>query len=186
MAAKDTPGIIPYTTIDNNSCLHVLALNRRSGLSVERGRDLIRQHLQNEMSSPRPEEVDCSDFVLSLESSFDYPTAMPVMMRPWANEDIARVCLGHTEVYFAFDVNAWGRHLQSSHLTWSSARLGRRESSKPLDERLLVIRERIPQISAPNGRTWLLGTLFLQLMLSEGIRPVSLAAYYDQTATIDS
>lgn len=171
-------------TIDD--CLHVLAINRRFGLSVERGSELVRQDLQNKMSPPGPEEVDCSQFILALDSSFDYPTAMPVMMRPWANEDIARVCLGHTEVYFAFDVNAWAKHLQSSRLTWSLPRLGRKESSKPLDERLLVIRERIPQISGSNGTTLLLGTQFLQLMLSEGIRPVSLAAYYDQIANINS
>jgi hypothetical protein len=151
---------------------------------MERGRELVRQQLQDRMSTPKPEEVDCREFILSLDSSFDYPTAMPVMLRPWASEDVARVSLGHSELYFAFDINAWAKHLQSSRLIWSSRRRGRKELSNPPDERLLVIHDRIPQIVGSNGGCWLLGTQFLQFMISEGIRPVSLAAYYDQIADI--
>jgi hypothetical protein len=167
-----------------DDCLHVLALNRRRGISIEKGRKFIREHLQDKICRSSPEEVDCRDVILSLKSSFDYPTAMPIMLRPWSSEDIARVSLGHTEVYFGFDVNAWARHLQSSRLVWSSQRQGRKELSKSPNERLFVVDGRIPQIVGPKGCRILLGTEFLQIMFCEGIKPSSLAAYYDQIADI--
>lgn len=169
-----------------DGCLHVLALNRLRGISIKNGREIIKKHLQDKMCRPRSEEVDCRDVIFSLESSFDYPTAMPIFLRPWSSEDIARISLGHTEVYFGFDVNAWGKHLQSSRLVWSSQRQGRKELSKAADKRFFVVRNRIPQIVGPKGKRILLGTQFLQIMLCEGISPISLAAYYDQVVTIAS
>ncbi len=167
-----------------DGCLHVLALNRQRGISIEKGREIIRQHLQDKIYRPISEEIDCRDVILSLESSFDYPTAMPIMLRPWPSEDIARISLGYTEVYFGFDVNVWARHLHSSRLLWSSQREGRKELSKSANERLFLVRDRIPEIVGPKGARILLGTQFLQIMLCEGIRPESLAAYYDQIADI--
>jgi len=169
-----------------DDCLHVVALNRQRGISAEKGKEIIRQYIQDKIGGPSSVEVDCRDVVLSLESAFDYATAMPIMLRPWSSEDVARVCLGQTEVYFGFDVNAWGRHLQSSRLAWSSLRRGRKELSKAADERLFVVRDRIPQINGPKGEGILLGTQFLQIMLCEGIRPVSLAACYDQITNTEN
>jgi len=171
-------------SIDN--CLHVLALNRQRGIGIEKGREIIRQHLQDKMCRPNNEGVDCREVIISLQSSFDYPTAMPIMLRPWSSEDIARISLGHTEVYFGFDVNAWAKHLRSSRLAWSSKREGKKELSKPPDERFLLVQDRIPQIVGPKGGRISLGTQFLQIMLCEGIRPASFAAYYDQIADIET
>ena len=97
-----------------DDCLYVVAFNRRRSISAEKGREIIKEHIQDKMVGPSSDEVDCRDVVLSLESSFDYATSMPIMLRPWSIEDVARACLGQTEIYFGFDVNAWGRHLQSS------------------------------------------------------------------------
>ena len=163
-----------------DGCLHILGLNRQRSSSLEKMKNLVQQHLQNKMSQPGPDEMDCRDVIMSLDSSFDYPTSMPVMLRPWASEDIARISLGHMEVYFGFDVNAWARNFQSCRLVWSSERVGKKELNKSPEKRLFMVHNRIPQIINPKGSSLFLGTRFLQIMLSEGISPKSLAAFYDQ------
>ena len=169
-----------YITYSIDNCLHLIALNRKRCFSTEKWNEIIKDYFRNKMIAPGENEIDCSDLVLSLESSFDYPTAMPVMLRPWPVEDIAKICLGETEIYFGFDVNAWGRHLQSSHIEWSSLHEGRKELKEPPDERMLVVRGKIPQIVSQKGMKLQLGTQFFQFMLCEGICPLSLAAVYDQ------
>jgi len=171
-------------TVDD--CLHIVAFNTERGISKERGQEVTRQHLQDKMCKPSSAEVDCRDMVMSLQSSFDYATAMPIMLRPWSTQDVARVCLGQTEVYFGFDINAWGRLLRTSRLAWSSLRRVRQELGKAPDKELLVVRGRIPYIIGPRGKSWYLGTGTLQRMLCEGIRPASLARHYDQIGDIDS
>ncbi|OGP91928.1 MAG: hypothetical protein A2156_00295 [Deltaproteobacteria bacterium RBG_16_48_10] len=169
-----------FVALSIDNCLHVLALNRLRGVSIEKGRELVRQHLQDKICRPTSEEIDCREVILNLESSFDYPTAMPIMLRPWSSEDIAGICLGHTEVYFTFDVNAWGKHLRSARLAWSSKREGKKELNKPRDDRLFIVQDRIPQIVNQKGDRLSIGTQFLQIMICEGIRPASLAAYYER------
>ena len=169
-----------------DGCLHILALNLHRDIGLEKGRELIRQHLKEKVCRIESEEVDCSDVVLSLDSSFYYPTAMPIMLRRWAGDDIARVSLGHIQVYFLFDVNAWAKHLRKSNLVWSTIGEGRKELSKPAKQRLLTVQGRIPQIVGPKGGQILLGTRFLQAMLCEGIRPMSLAEFYDQMSDFET
>lgn len=172
-----------YIAHSIDDCLYVVALNKHRVICAEKGREIIKQYIQNKISCSSKFEVDCKDVILSLESSFNYATAMPIMLRHWAKEDIARFCLGQIEIFFGFDVNAWGRHLQSSSLSWSPLSVGRKEFNKAADERLFVVCDRIPQIISPKGETILLGTHFLQIMICEGIRPISLASFYDQIAT---
>ncbi|MFH1653030.1 MAG: hypothetical protein ABIE74_03140 [Pseudomonadota bacterium] len=167
-----------------DDCLHVLVFNRLRGMSIEAGQKIVKEYFQNTMSQPSSEQVDCTNVIMSLDSSFGYPTSMPIMLRSWLNEDIAKISLGHTEVYFGFDINAWAKHLQVARLVWSSTKQGKAEFQKPVDERLLVVHNKIPQLIGLKGNTISLGTMFLQIMLCEGVRPKSLARYYDQFAAM--
>jgi len=169
-----------FITHSIDGCLHILAFNRERSMSIDEGGRLIQQHIKDKFISPMTNEIDCSDVILSLDDSLDYPTAMPLMLKPWNSEDIAKVCLGQIEIYYGFDVNAWAKHFKSSKLVWSSSRLGKKESSKPRNKRLFVVNNRIPVIVTSKGQELHLGTKFLQHILCEGIRPTSLAENYDK------
>lgn len=167
------------TTLTVDDCLHLIIVNAE-WLDRARGRSIIDEYFSRVVSKPQDDQVDPRNAILDFSYGFSLPTAMPVFLRRLDTVDISRLCIGDVQIYYCFDFNVWGKKLKNWEFKWTSEKQGRRERSKPFNERLLIIDNRIPQIVRPNGQfNQFGGHLFLKLLF-EGLRPNYLAAAYDE------
>lgn len=166
-----------HTVIDG--CMHVLGVNQERLSKDIKIDDLIHDELKARIPNPANGEPDCSKAHLSFQDTLYSPFSMPMMLRPLPPADIADICLGNKVLFFMFDMNAWGRLLSSCRLTWSKQKQGRREKSKPFQERRMIIDERVPTITSPDGARVQLGDRMIPVIMCEGISPRSLAEHYD-------
>lgn len=169
----------PTASLTVDDCLHILIVNPRLARREEMTGDFVREMLRAQLGQRELGHPDLMEALTSLDFGFDRPEAMPLMLRGFEPEDIARICLRGLQVYFVLDFDAWGRKLKNSRFAWSTPKEARRESSRPLEERALVIDGRIPQVVDPNGRSWNLGGAMLGRIINEGTRPNDLARAYD-------
>lgn len=166
------------TTVDN--CLHVLAVNQRRRMSDTSIDSLIETELKGRMNTPRQAEPDCRGIMVPLQETFYSPISMPVMIRPLEPLDIADICIGNLALFFMFDMNAWANLFHECRLSWSSVKEGRREQSKPFFERKMIVDDRIPILTSPSdGFSIHLGDMIIPRLVCEGIRPSSMANYYE-------
>lgn len=166
------------TTVDN--CLHVLAVNQRRRISDTPIDYLIETELKSRMIAPSQVEPDCRGIMVPLQETFYSPISMPVMIRPLEPLDIADICIGNLALFFMFDMNAWANLFHECRLSWSSVKEGRREQSKPFLERKMVVDDRIPILTSPSGSSSIhLGDMIIPRLVCEGIRPSSMANYYE-------
>jgi hypothetical protein len=172
-----------FACVTVDQCLHILAVNqdrRRDNVSID---SLIESQLKTRMTVPCADEPDCTTVLIGFQDTLYSPISMPVMMRPLEPLDIADLCIGNVVVYFMFDLNAWGRLLRETSLSWSSIKEGRRELSKPFFERQMVVGSRIPTITSPSGSLLRLGDKIIPTLVCEGIRPLAMAEQYDYLLT---
>lgn len=166
------------TTVDN--CLHILAVNQRRRISDTPIDSLIETELKSRMSAPSQVEPDCRGIMVPLQETFYSPISMPVMIRPLEPLDIADICIGNLALFFMFDMNAWANLFHECRLSWSSVKEGRREQSKPFLERKMIVDDRIPTLTSPSGGSSIhLGDMIIPRLVCEGIRPSSMANYYE-------
>ncbi len=169
-----------FASISVDGCLHILAVNsnrREVGLSIDA---LIDRELKKEVIPPLDGQADCSEVIVNLQDTFYWPVSKPVMLRSLEVFDLADICIGNYLLFYLFDVNAWGRLFKKCRLSWSSVKEGGREQSKPFNQRSMVVDGRVPILASPSGDVELrLGDKILSHLISEGIRPVSMAEHYD-------
>jgi hypothetical protein len=164
-------------TIDD--CLHLVIVNAQR-LDRTKGKSIVDEYFLRLVPLPRDDQVDPRRTVLDFTYGFSLPTAMPVFLRHFDAEDIARLCIGDVQIYYCFDFSAWGKKLKNWQFNWTSQKEGHRERTKPFEQRLLIIDNRIPQIVRPGGQFNRFGGQFFLKLLFEGLRPNDLAAAYDE------
>ena len=116
-----------------------------------------------------------------LEGNLTCPEAIPLFLRQLEPETVRDVLMGKLmfSVFLYVDWYELGRIVArlGAELTWSTAKKGRSQRSKPEPQRLLTIGDRIPRIQLSDGR-YLEGFSKIYRVLFEGITPSSIAAQY--------
>jgi hypothetical protein len=116
-----------------------------------------------------------------LEGNLTCPEAIPLFLRHLEPETVRDVLLGRLmfSVFLYVDWYALGRIVADlgAQLTWSSAKRGRSQRTKPEPQRLLTIGDRIPRVQLSDGR-YLEGFSKMYRVFFEGITPTSVTAQY--------
>jgi hypothetical protein len=173
-------------TLTIDECLHLLIINAER-CNRSKGQPLVKEYFSRMVAKPQDDEADPCRAVMDFLYGFSLPTSMPVFLRLFHAEDISRLCMGDVQIYYCFDFNTWGKKLKTVQFKWTSQKEGRQERSKPFENRLLLIDDRIPYIVNTNGEPIYFGGQFFLKLLFQGLRPDYLAAVYDESpANLDT
>ena len=127
--------------------------------------------------------------VVPLNANLMEPFAIPIFYRPFEPERIEQVVLGklYNRVLLYFDWQNYERIFEDlgAHLTWSTTKRARAESSVPHEKRTVVIGNRIPVVSLSTGEK-LEGYSKIYRVFFEGILPSVIAAQYIEMLKMQS
>ncbi len=116
-----------------------------------------------------------------LEGNLTCPEAIPLFLRQLEPETVRDILIGNLmfSVFLFVDWSELARIVTDlgAQLTWSTAKKGRSQRTRPKPQRLLTIGDRIPRVQASDGR-YVEGFSKIYRVLFEGITPTSVAAQY--------
>lgn len=125
--------------------------------------------------------LDVLGELVSLDANLMEPMAVPIFYRPFEPHRIRDILLGRLKnrILFYFDWLNYAKVFETlgAQLTWSTRKAARAQSSLPHEKRTVVIGDRIPIVSLPNGEK-LEGHSKIYRVFFEGIMPSVVAAQY--------